>query len=89
MLQVSNILNGLDRIDPQLFFKLSKQTHTRGQCQQIYTDRGRLELRKHVFSQRIINDWNALPELVITSKSLNIFKSCMDSVWHEEQYKAP
>ena len=77
MLPVFKILNGLDRLDPQLFFKLSKQT--RGHCQKIYKDHSRLELRKHVFSQRIINDWNSLPELVITSKSVNIFKSRLDS----------
>ena len=52
MLQVFRILNGLDRLNPQLFFKLSKKTH----CQNIYKDHSRLELRKHVFSQRIIND---------------------------------
>ena len=89
MLQVFRILNGLDRFDPQLFVKLSKQTRTRGHCQEIYKDHRRLERRKHVFSQRIINDWNSLPELVITSKSVNIFKSRMDSFWFEEQYKAP
>ena len=49
----------------------------------------RLELMKHVFSQRIINDWNSLPKLVITRKSRNIFKPCLDSFWYEEQYKAP
>ena len=88
MLQVFRILNGLDRLDPQLFFKLSKQTRTRGHCQKLYKDHSRLELRKHVFSQRILNDWNSLPELVITSKSVNIFKSRLDSFWYEEQYKA-
>ena len=67
MLQVFRILNGLD---PQLFSKLSKQTSTQGHCQKLYKDHSRQELRKHVFSQRIINDWNSLPELVITSKSV-------------------
>ena len=89
MLQVFMILNSLDRLDPQLFFRLSKQTRTRGHCQKLYKDHSRLELRKHVFSQRIINDWNSLPELVITSKSVNIFKSRLDSFWYEEQYKDP
>ena len=89
MLQVFRILNGLDRLDPQLFFKLSKQTRTRVHCQKLYKDHSRPELRKHVFSQRIINDWNSLHELVITSKSVNIFKSRLDSFWYEEQYKAP
>ena len=35
MLQVFRILNSLD---PQLFFKLSKQTRTRGHCQKLYKD---------------------------------------------------
>ena len=89
MLQVFRILNGLDILDPQLFFQLSQQTRTRGHCQKIYKDHSRLVLRKHVFSQRIINDWNSLSELVITSKSVNTFKSRLDSFWNEEQYKVP
>ena len=34
---------------------------------------------KYSFSQRIINDWNSLPQIVVQSKNLNSFKSGIDS----------
>ncbi len=45
------------------------------------------ELRKHAFSQRIINDWNSLTENIVTSKSLDIFKERLDKHWNTEWYK--
>ena len=44
-----------------------------------------LKVMTHVFNQRLIKDWNSLYGLVITSKSLNILTSRLDSFWHEEQ----
>ena len=37
--------------------------------------RCRLDLRRSIFSQRTIHDWNYLPEHVISCASLNSFKS--------------
>ena len=33
---------------------------------------------KHFFSQRVVNEWNALPEIVVESKSVNSFKNNYD-----------
>ena len=37
-----------------------------------------LNVRKNFFSQRVVNDWNILPETVINSKSINMFKYRLD-----------
>ncbi len=47
------------------------------------------ELRKHAFSQRIINDWNSLTENMVTSKSLDIFKERLNKHWSTEWHKLP
>ncbi len=36
------------------------------------------ELRKHAFSQRIIDDWNSLTENIVSSETLDIFKGRLD-----------
>ncbi len=35
-------------------------------------------LRRHAFSQRIIDDWNSLTEKIVNSESLDIFKGRLD-----------
>ena len=32
----------------------------------------RLDIRKHVFSNRVVNNWNALPENCTSSSTVNI-----------------
>ena len=36
------------------------------------------------FSQRIINDWNSLPEGAVLAKDVNEFKSKIDQHWNHE-----
>ena len=38
----------------------------------------KLNVRKNFFSQRVVNDWNILPETVINSSSINMFKNRLD-----------
>ncbi len=39
------------------------------------------ELRKHEFSQIIIDDWNSLSVNIVASESLEIFKGRLDKHW--------
>ena len=38
----------------------------------------KLNVRKNFFSQRGVNDWNKLPDTVIYSTSINMFKKRLD-----------
>ena len=38
------------------------------------------------FTNRIVNQWNSLPQHVITSDSLNKFKNNLDQYWYEIRY---
>ncbi len=39
------------------------------------------ELRKHAFSQKIIDDWNSLSANIVASQSLEIVKGRLDKHW--------
>ena len=38
----------------------------------------RLDLRKYSFTQRIVNEWNHLPEVAVMSKDFNTLKGHID-----------
>jgi len=40
----------------------------------------RLELRKHSFSQRIVDHWNKLPDDVVSAATISTFKRRLD-IW--------
>ena len=89
MLQTFKILNGIDRVDPKLFFEISAGSSTRGHHQKLVKKHARFGTRQSVFSQRVINDWNSLPADVIESPSLNAFKSRLDKFWRTERFNLP
>ena len=41
---------------------------------------------RYFFTNRIINDWNALPQHVVISKTINSFKTALDKHWHFSKF---
>jgi len=41
-----------------------------------------LDLRKHFFSQRIVDHWNKLPDDVVSAATISSFKKSLD-IWME------
>ena len=37
-----------------------------------------LDMRKYSFSQRVINEWNKLPNVCVNASSVNMFKNRID-----------
>ena len=66
-------MTGLDRVDADSLFPMSDTT-TRGHSRKIFVQYSRLELRKTFFSQRVVKDWNSLPQSVVEAESLDQFK---------------
>ena len=88
MLEVFKIVSGIDRIRFDKFFKYST-SKTRGHSKKFYKERCRLDIRKNIFSQRVVNDWNSLPESLIGAEDLDSFKAGLEEFWEDEKFKTP
>ena len=86
VVEVYKILNQIDRIDPNKFFTMSNLP-TRGNSLEIFKRRSRLKVRASVFSNRVSDVWNSLPNNVVTAGSLNSFKSRLNNDWHGHELK--
>ena len=65
LIEVFKIVKGISRVQHTTFFKLDEKRRTRGHTYKLVKDRSRLDIRKHFFSQRVVSEWNKLPESVV------------------------
>ena len=86
-IEVFKILNGYENIDRNMFFSLKKDSRTRGHEVKLVKDQCRLDIRKHSFSQRTINEWNTLSTDCVTASSVNMFKNKVDTYLRRAGYK--
>jgi len=74
LIEVFKIMKGMEDIPQEMFFQTSTLKKTRGHSMKLQKRNHRLDCRKYSFSQRIITEWNALPEDIIASTTVNQFK---------------
>ena len=86
-IEVFKILNGYENIDRNMFFSLKKDSRIRGHEVKLVKDQCRLDIRKHSFSQRTINEWNKLSTDCVTASSVNMFKNKVDTYLRRAGYK--
>ena len=72
------IVNGYEDIDRNMFFKLKEGSRIRGHKAALIKEQCRLDMRKYSFSQRMINEWNKLPNYCVNASSVNSFKNRID-----------
>ena len=60
-IEVFKVVNGYEDVDRNMFFKLKEGSRTRGHKAALVKEQCRLDTRKYYFSQRVINEWNKLP----------------------------
>ena len=84
VMQTYKIMNNIDKIDEKKFFKPCKEVRTRGHTMRVQKTQCKSLVRRNTFSQRVVNDWNALPDAVVTSGSINQFKGRLGRWWKND-----
>ena len=87
MVQVFKIMHDIDKVDKGKLFQMSECNTTRGQSLKLFKKRSRLNVRANKFSQRVVDQWNSLPECVVTAPSFNAFKSRLNLLWKDHPFK--
>jgi len=60
------------------------QNYSRGNDMSLQKVRFKYDLRKYCFTDRVVNIWNSLPNWGVTAESTNIFKTRLDTFWHNQ-----
>ena len=81
MIEVYKLLNMKEDTDYRKFFELSDNINTRGHTMKLKTRQSRKD-----FSIRVVNNWNGLPESIVSSPSINVFKNRLDNYMGNAQY---
>ena len=78
LIQVFKMIKGFDKVNYKEFFEISSSSRTRGHSYKIVKKRCNGDLRKHFFTQRVVNSWNNLPQHVVDADTINCFKNRLD-----------
>jgi len=79
MIAVYNILHGKYDIDYSDFFTFSTITHTRDHMFKLFKSFSRLDTRRYIFTRRVVEPWNNLPQEVVRADCEENFKKLIDS----------
>ena len=88
MITTFRIMQGLDRVDRGTWFQTVEESRgarvrtRQDTAGQLTKEPLGLEVRRHFFSQRVLDPWNNLSESVTRSTSVNMFKNSNDE-WME------
>jgi ribonucleases P/MRP protein subunit RPP40 len=77
LIKVFKILKSFEGIEEQLFFR-RHISNTRGHSMKSYKDRVNRDVLKYSFANRIFEQWNRLPEEVVSASSINSFTNEVD-----------
>lgn len=82
MIETYKILNGQVDSTGRSLLNIAEQGYTRGHSKKLQKHYCRTALRSHAFRNRVVDNWNALPETVVTAPTLNTFKNRLDKHWY-------
>jgi hypothetical protein len=80
LVQCFKIVYALDNLSFDDFF-IFANGRTRGHSKRLFVAHSRIDCRKHFFANRVVRVWNYLPESVVASLSVEVFKrklACVD-----------
>jgi len=85
MIDTFKIMNSIYDVHSELFFHLD-EGERRGHEKKLFKKRFRLDVRKYVFSNRVVDRWNQLPEKCIKCSTVNTFKKHISIELEPESY---
>ena len=62
----------------ETFFQFDLNNRTRGHTAKIKKNRCSTNIRKHFFSEHVVNKWNSLEEEIIQARTINSIKRHLD-----------
>jgi len=77
MILVYKILNDKSNVYPLDILEKNDRIG-RGNSLKLFKKRSKLEIRKHSFAFRVTDRWNGLPDGVVLSSDVNVFKGNLD-----------
>ncbi|XP_076445523.1 uncharacterized protein LOC143283234 [Babylonia areolata] len=80
MIEVFKYLHGHYDVQRPVF-QSSLSGNLRGNTLKLQKQRCRLDVRGNYFSNRVVTQWNGLPDSVVLAPSVNAFKSRLDKHW--------
>ena len=86
LIEAFKILNDFTNVQMGTAFNLNTTQFTRGHSFKLVKSRCNLELRRHFFTNRVVNQWNSLPSYVVCVPTVNSFKSKLDNYWNSIRY---
>jgi len=77
LIEVFKMVKGFVDIDYTQYFTLANSS-LRGHSLKLFKPRFKLECGRFFFANRIVDEWNMLPEEVVSCTSVNCFKNKID-----------
>ena len=87
MIELYKILTGLYDKNLEFNLELSQQLSTRGNSFKLNKKHVKHDLRKYFFVNRVVEVWNCLPDYIVNTNSLDLFKRKLDKFWESQEIK--
>ena len=92
MIMVYKLLSGLHDSNIACYLVKPNIYFTRGHHLRLFKKHVHYVLRKYYFGNRIISNWNSLPDYVNNANSIGLFENSLDRFWRNQaclfNYKA-
>ena len=89
MLTIHQLFHGDMALSPSKFLTRHTREQTRGHQRKLQKPRVQTLIRRTSLSSRIVNDWNSLPDSVVSATTANQFKARLDRLWINFKYDFP
>ena len=85
LIEMFKVMKGIYKVDKEKLFELNTN-QTRGHELKVKKNYSRLNIRKHFFTNRVVDDWNHLPAPAIEAETVLNFKKVIDPLFYGGLY---